>query len=120
MSDEMLYLARKQHGYADPETRLHATWIGAFFLPVGVIMQGVCLQHNTHWAGPVAGIGIAAFGLQIVSTPIVAYLVDCYDANAAEISALLNFGRLMFSFPLRFYMVGPLIWPVSLFWLLTD
>ena len=106
MSDKMLSLAKKQHGYADPETRLHATWVGAFFLPVGVIMQGVCLQYHTHWAGPVAGIGIAAFGLQIVSTPIFAYLVDCYDINAAEISALLNFGRLMFSFPLRFYMVG--------------
>ncbi|RJE22340.1 Sugar and other transporter [Aspergillus sclerotialis] len=105
MSDEMLYLARKQHGYADPETRLHATWIGTSFLPAGVIMQGVCLQYHTHWAGPVAGIGTTAFGLQIVSTPIFGYLVDCYDANAAEISALLNFGRLMFSFPLRFYMI---------------
>lgn len=106
MSDKMGSIANMHHGYARPETRLHATWTGAFFLPAGVIMQGVCLQFQTHWAGPVAGIGVAAFGLQIVSTPIFSYLVDCYSPKAAEASAMLNFGRLMFSFTLRFYMVG--------------
>lgn len=106
MSDQMLHITNMYHGYAHPETRLHATWLGAFFLPAGVIIQGVCLQFQTHWAGPAAGIGIAAFGLQIVSTPIYAYLVDCHSQQAAEVAAILNFGRLMFSFPLRFYMVG--------------
>lgn len=106
MSDEMLYITNMYHGYAHPETRLHATWLGAFLLPAGVIIQGVCLQVQTHWAGPMAGIGIAAFGLQIVSTPIYAYLVDCHSQQAAEVAAILNLGRLMFSFTLRFYMVG--------------
>jgi MFS family permease len=107
VSDKVLYLANKRHtGEAEPESRLHATWPGAFLLPCGVIIEGVCLQYHTHWSGPVVGIGIGAFGLQIVSTTIFAYLTDCYKAQATEISTILNFGRLTFSFTLGFYMVN--------------
>ncbi|KAH8805131.1 major facilitator superfamily domain-containing protein [Xylogone sp. PMI_703] len=105
VSDKFLYFANKRKGgNADPEARLHATWPGAFILPAGVIIEGVCLQYKTHWSGPVIGIGIGAFGLQIVSTSIFAYLTDCYKPQSAEISTLLNFGRLTFSFTLGFYM----------------
>jgi MFS family permease len=107
VSDKFLYFANKRHGgEAEPEARLHATWPGAFLLPAGVIIEGVCLQYRTHWSGPVIGVGIAAFGLQIVSTSIFAYLTDCYKPQSAEISTLLNFGRLTFSFTLGFYMVS--------------
>lgn len=78
---------------------------GALLLPAGIIIEGVCLQHHTHWSGPVLGIGIAAFGLQIVSTNIFAYLADCYKPQNAEVSTLLNFGRQTFSFTLGFYML---------------
>ncbi len=64
-----------------------------------------CRQYKTHWAGPCVGIAIAAFGLQIVSTTTFAYLTDCYKPQSAEISTVLNFGRLTFSFTLGFYMV---------------
>lgn len=107
VSDKFLYWANKRHGgKGEPESRLHATWPGAFILPIGVIIEGVCLQYKTHWSGPVMGIGIGAFGLQIVSTSIFAYLTDCYKPQSAEISTLLNFGRLTFSFTLGFYMVS--------------
>jgi hypothetical protein len=106
VSDKVFYLANKrQGGNAEPESRLHATWPGAFLLPAGVVIEGVCLQYHTHWSGPVIGIGIGAFGLQIVSTTIFAYLTDCYKPQSTEISTLLNFGRLTFSFTLGFYMV---------------
>ena len=107
VSDKVLYLANKRKGgLAEPESRLHATWPGAFILPAGVVIEGVCLQFRTHWIGPVMGIGIGAFGLQIVSTTVFAYLTDCYKPQSAEISTLLNFGRLTFSFTLGFYMVS--------------
>lgn len=51
------------------------------------------------------GIGIAAFGLQIISTNVFAYVTDCYKPQSAEISTLLNFGRQVFSFTLGFYMI---------------
>ncbi|RLL97715.1 hypothetical protein CFD26_106683 [Aspergillus turcosus] len=106
ISDRALRHANRRHGgSADSESRLQATLPGAFFLPVGVVIEGVCLQYKTHWAGPMMGIGIASFGLQIVSTPIFAYLTDCYKPQSTELSTLLNFGRLLFSFTLGFYMI---------------
>jgi MFS family permease len=106
ISDRALRRAQRRHGgSAEPESRLGATLPGAILLPVGVIIEGVCVQYKTHWAGPMVGIGIGAFGLQIVSTPIFAYLTDCYKPQSTELSTLLNFGRLLFSFTLGFYMV---------------
>ena len=51
------------------------------------------------------GIAIGAFGLQIISTNIFAYMTDCYKPQSAEISTLLNFSRQTFSFTLGFYML---------------
>ncbi|EMC98470.1 hypothetical protein BAUCODRAFT_32515 [Baudoinia panamericana UAMH 10762] len=106
VSDRILYIQTKRsNGAFRPEARLQAIWPGFFLCPAGVIIEGVCLQYKTHWAGPVIGIGIAAFGLQIISTNIFAYCTDCYKPQSAEISTLLNFGRQTFSFTLGFYMV---------------
>lgn len=77
VSDRILYLYTKTHGgVSKPEARLQATWPGFILLPAGIIIEGVCLQHKTHWPGPVIGIGIAAFGLQVVSTNVFAYTTD--------------------------------------------
>ena len=101
VSDRILYLQTKRSaGAFKPEARLQAMWPGFFLCPVGVIIEGVCFEYETHWAGPVIGIGIAAFGLQIISTNVFAYCTDCYKPQSAEISTLLNFGRQTFSFTL--------------------
>lgn len=106
VSDYLLLLYTRSHnGESVPEARLQAIWPGAFLVPIGVIIEGVCFQAHTHWAGPVMGIGIAAFGLQIISTNVFAYVTDCYKPQSAEISTLLNFGRQTFSFTLGFYML---------------
>lgn len=106
VSDFLLLQYRRRHGGdPKPEARLHAMWPGVFLLPFGVIIEGVCLQYKTHYMGPVMGISIGAFGLQIISTNIFAYMTDCYKPQSAEISTLLNFGRQTFSFTLAFYCV---------------
>ncbi|PNS18452.1 hypothetical protein CAC42_6269 [Sphaceloma murrayae] len=105
VSDRLVYLYAKSHdGDQKPETRLFATIPGAILIPIGVIIEGVCFQFRTHWMGPIMGISIAAFGLQIVTTNIYAYVTDCYKPQSAELSTLLNFGRQIFSFTLGFYM----------------
>lgn len=77
VSDRMLYVYAKKHGgEPKPEARLQATWLGFVLLPAGVIIEGVCFQYKTHWVGPVMGIGIAAFGLQMLTTNIYAYATD--------------------------------------------
>lgn len=106
VSDRILYLQMKRSGGAfKPEARLQAIWPGFVLLPAGVIIEGVTLQYETHWSGPVLGIGISAFGLQIISTNIFSYCTDCYKPQSAQISTLLNFGRQTFSFTLGFYML---------------
>lgn len=61
-------------------------------MPAGVIIEGVCLQYKTHSIGPVLGIGIGVFGLQILRTNIFAYVMDSYKPQSAELSTLLNSG----------------------------
>lgn len=52
VSDYILYLnTRKTGGKSRPEARLQAIWPGFFLCPVGVIIEGVCFQYKTHWAG---------------------------------------------------------------------
>lgn len=106
VSDYLVYLYRRSHeGDVKSETRLQATLPGALLVPIGLAIEGTCLEYRTHFMGPVMGIGIAAFGLQIVSTNIFAYVIDCYKPQSAELSTLLNFGRQVFSFTLGFYMI---------------
>ena len=79
VSDYLLLVYTRAHDSESvPEARLQAIWPGAFLVPLGVIIEGVTFQAKTHWSGPVMGIGIAAFGLQIISTNIFAYITDCY------------------------------------------
>lgn len=69
--------ARTHNGERLPEARLNAIW-GAVLVPVGVIIQGVCLSHSktVGWIGTAFGMGIAGLGLQISTTVIYAYITD--------------------------------------------
>ena len=80
ISDRLIYLyTRANNGKVKPEARLQGMWPGFVIMPAGIIIEGVTLQYKTHWIGPVMGIGIGAFGLQIVSTNIYAYVTDVND-----------------------------------------
>lgn len=69
--------ARKHDGERLPEARLDAIW-GALLLPIGVIIEGVCLSHSKTigWVGTAFGMGIACLGLQVATTVIYAYTTD--------------------------------------------
>jgi hypothetical protein len=69
--------AKKNDGLRKPEARLNAIWL-ALLLPVGVIIEGVCLTHykTTSWVGAAFGMGIACLGLQVATTVIYAYATD--------------------------------------------
>lgn len=69
--------ARKHNGERLPEARLNAIW-GALLIPVGIIIEGVCLSHSktVSWVGAAFGMGIAGLGLQIATTVLYAYTTD--------------------------------------------
>lgn len=78
VTDWMVYRhARKNDGRLKPEARLNAIWL-ALVLPVGVIIEGVCLTHykTASWVGAAFGMGIACLGLQVATTVVYAYTTD--------------------------------------------
>jgi hypothetical protein len=78
VTDLMVYRhAKKNNGSQKPEARLNAIWL-ALLLPVGVIIEGVCLTHykTASWVGAAFGMGIACLGLQVATTVIYAYTTD--------------------------------------------
>lgn len=73
----VLRYARKHDGIRMPEARLDALWFG-LLVPIGVIIEGVCLTHyqTSSWVGAAFGMGIANCGLQAATTVTYAYTTD--------------------------------------------
>lgn len=134
-TDWLVYrAARKDGGVRRPEPRLDALWL-ALLVPIGTIIQGVCISHanSTGWAANAVGMAIASFGLQVAGTVTYTYCTDvsyqslycfpsplisvyeepladnricdskCYKPQAAEISVVLAFIRLVYCALVPFY-----------------
>ena len=69
--------AKTHNGIRMPEARLDALWFG-LLVPIGVIIEGVCLSHaeTVGWIGAAFGMGIANCGLQAATTVTYAYTTD--------------------------------------------
>ncbi|EXJ86634.1 hypothetical protein A1O3_03587 [Capronia epimyces CBS 606.96] len=89
----------------EPEVRLKAVWVGEIIVPAGLLIYGFCLQYHTSWYGPVLGMGIACFGLQVITTTTYTYAVDCYRTESSEVAQLFNFIRQGFGMTFAFYVV---------------
>lgn len=77
-TDWMVYrYARHHNGVRKPEPRLDALWV-ALLVPIGVIIEGVCLTHykTASWVGSAFGMGIACLGLQVATTVVYTYCTD--------------------------------------------
>lgn len=68
--------AIERGGAREPEDRLIAMIPGALLTPVGIIIEGVCLYHRTHWAPVAVGITIGSIGVQIVVTAVYSYTAE--------------------------------------------
>ncbi|KIK63650.1 hypothetical protein GYMLUDRAFT_40719 [Collybiopsis luxurians FD-317 M1] len=103
LSDHLLYILAKRHdGVPKPEHRLYLTTIAAFMMPVGVIVFGVCVERRMNYVIPLVGVAMSAYGLQMASTCLYAYVADCYKPQTAETGVLMNLSRGL-SFCLAFF-----------------
>ncbi|KAH8898231.1 MFS general substrate transporter [Thozetella sp. PMI_491] len=103
--DWLMYRHAKRHGgELVPESRLDALWL-ALFLPIGTIINGVCISHSesSSWAGNAIGMAVANLGFQVATTVVYTYCTDCYKPQSAEVSAVLNLARHIFSALVSFY-----------------
>ncbi|KAJ9610851.1 hypothetical protein H2200_005628 [Cladophialophora chaetospira] len=104
--DSIVKRARKRLGRdPEPEVRLKAIWLGEIIVPIGLLMYGFCLQYHTVWILPILGMGLACFGLQIITTTTYTYAVDCYRTESSEVAQLFNFIRQEIGFTFAFYVV---------------
>ena len=107
-----------------PEVRLRAIWTGEIMVPAGLLIYGFTMQYKTFWVGPLMGmgrshflasiiransspffLGIAAFGLQVITTTCYTYATDCHREQSNDIAQLFNFFRQTFGFTFAFYAV---------------
>lgn len=68
--------ALARNGVRKPEDRLLALFPAIVLLPLGIIIEGVCLTHKLHAIGTGFGIAIASFGLQIATTVVYTYTAE--------------------------------------------
>ena len=74
-------------------------------MPAGLLIYGFCLQYRRVWILPILGMGIACFGLQIITTTTYTYAIDCYSTESSEVAQLFNFIRQEIGFTFAFYAV---------------
>jgi hypothetical protein len=66
---------------------------------------------KSYDVSPIVGIGITAFGNQIVTTVMITYAVDCHHEHAASIGVFVNLIRntwgFIGKFPLPLFITPP-------------
>jgi len=106
--DKLMERARKRTGRVRPEARLHGMWPAIFLLPAGLLMFGFCIENHElkhSYIGVTVGMAVTCFAVQMITTPTVAYCVDCYKPQSAEVVQLLNFARQEISFTVGFWSI---------------
>jgi hypothetical protein len=88
-----------------PEVRFKGIWTGAALVPAGLLIFGFTIQYNSHWSGPLAGMFIGVFGIQVVATVCYTYSIDSYRVEGSEVSQFFNFCRQSTSCTVAFYGV---------------
>lgn len=80
LSDRLiLSLARRNEGVFEPEMRLWMAVVFVPFVPAGLLMFGVGLNDERHWALLAVGLGVVAFGTVPPSSVALTYLTDAYE-----------------------------------------
>jgi hypothetical protein len=75
------------------------------FTATGFFAWGQSSYAQEPWEVPVIiGLGFINFGIQLGTTGIVSYIVDCHRDKAGEAFATMNFVKNMFAFGLTNYL----------------
>ncbi|KAF7378344.1 MFS general substrate transporter [Mycena sanguinolenta] len=106
--DKLMERSRKREGRVRPESRLHGMWPAIILLPAGLLMFGFSIAHHelTHsYIGVTVSMTLTCFAVQMINTSIIAYCVDCYKPQSADVIQLLNFTRQEMSFTVGFWSI---------------
>ncbi|EED14954.1 conserved hypothetical protein [Talaromyces stipitatus ATCC 10500] len=93
---------------ANPTEYLFSSYLGFCCMIAGLVIFCILLGNTKpmHYnVGPIIGIGIAAFGNQIVTSFLINYIIQMHTEHAASISIILGFIRQTWCF------IGPFWFP---------
>ncbi|BCS17743.1 uncharacterized protein APUU_10571S [Aspergillus puulaauensis] len=100
-------LSKINQGIFEPEFRLPVMVTYLFFTATGFFAWGQSLYAVDPWPVPViVCLGLINLGVQLGTTGVVTYVVDCHREKASEAFATMNFVKNIFSFGLTFYVNG--------------
>ncbi|KAF8608516.1 MFS general substrate transporter [Ceratobasidium sp. AG-I] len=96
---------KRHHGVFRPEARLLMPYFGAFWATFGLITLGATLYHRLSIAGVIFGWGMLVFGIMSIVTSIYAYCSDLRPDRQGELSAILNWARVIGGFSVAYYQI---------------
>ncbi|KAL2820094.1 major facilitator superfamily domain-containing protein [Aspergillus granulosus] len=100
-------LAKMNKGIFEPEFRLPIMVTYLLFTATGFFAWGQSLYNLDPWPIPVIVCqGLINLGVQLGTTGVVTYVVDCHREKAGEAFATMNFVKNLFAFGLTFYVNG--------------
>ncbi|OQV02392.1 hypothetical protein CLAIMM_07597 [Cladophialophora immunda] len=108
MSDKWMLRRERRHlKRPEPEYRLWLSHIGHLLSICGVVVFLVQIgRASDKWnVTPLIGAGIGYAGVQIVTTVMITYAVDCYREEAASVGVFITFVRQTWGF------IGPFWFP---------
>ena len=106
LSDRLVsHISRTQKKPRTPEMRLWLFWPAALLTSMGLVIFGLTIQHNWHWAVGQVGMGIFAFGVQVGNTITTTYAVDCYPEYVMDVTVFYSFHLNLSAFASPFFIV---------------
>ncbi|CAE6445754.1 unnamed protein product [Rhizoctonia solani] len=96
---------KRHRGVFRPEARLVVPYIGSFWATVGLITIGASLGKLLSIAGVIFGWGMLIFGVMLIVTSMYAYCSDLLPGRQGEISAVLNWSRVLGGFAVGYFQV---------------
>ncbi|PYI26240.1 MFS transporter [Aspergillus indologenus CBS 114.80] len=94
------FLRRRNRNVHKPEHRLPALVVPFCIAPVGLVVFGYTAAHQMHYALPALGSAMAAAGLTLVPSVMLAYVVDSYPHASGEALVLVNVSKNVVAFGL--------------------
>jgi MFS family permease len=89
---------RKNNGTREPEMRLWVFLPAIICSPVGMAVFSCTAYYKLHWFGFFAGFAIFQFANFIGFSMLIAYMVDCYNHNTPELTAMFIASKSLLSF----------------------
>ncbi|ETN46496.1 uncharacterized protein HMPREF1541_00681 [Cyphellophora europaea CBS 101466] len=98
-------MSKRNKGIFEPEFRLPIMCTYLVFTATGFFGWGQSAYAQEPWpVSVVVCMGLINLGVQLGTTGVVAYVVDCHREQAGEAFAAMNFVKNMFAFGMTFYI----------------